>query len=765
MVQLNGIFAPQAAQTRAGGMFMARLLERLNEAQLEAATCVDRPVRIIAGAGSGKTSVLIARMEYLIQDCGVFPSRIMAITFTNKAAREMKERLERACPVDAGRVRVSTIHSLGARILREDALAAGYPQNFSILDADDQKALLKRIYSAFGLKRDDIDYGRMLGVISNNKMHRVSPKELLDEASSQTALAMARVYDEYVRSLKSMKAMDFDDLILETDRLLKENAKVREKWQDRLDYIHVDEFQDVDPIQYSIVRSLCRPDTALAVVGDPDQTIYTWRNASVNIILDFEKDFPDAKTIILSENYRSTSPILDAANDLIANNISRIKKDLFSKRSSAIPVLEYEGQTDESEALFVASMILALKAKCEESLPDLQWKDIAILYRANYLSRGYEKALVYANVPYKIFGGIRFYERAEVKDILAYLNLLRKPDKSDAAFLSLNIYVDRILNTPKRGIGNVTKNRLLAISEETGLNLLEVLRLDNSPAKKKGHDFVQMIDALKKDLEEDGLENIVDHILERTGYDSLLAEKENEGRAENVEELKTDIARALAQNPDLSLDEYLEDLVLFTSPKEEERDNAVTLMTAHAAKGTEFRVVFTVSLNDGIFPSMRAVMEGGGAALEEERRLLYVSMTRAKDLLFLTWNTGYSYQRSGANIPSRFIDEIEDSHYAIMRKVSSLPHESERERRKKRKERAASDYAKIEQLRQEAVKSSRTFAGRARHAKKQKPLRKGDRVIHAKFGEGTVIAAGSIAEVEFDGAGRKKIHPDYLQRK
>ena len=748
---------------------MALLIDGLNEKQREAATTIDCPVRIVAGAGSGKTSVLIARIEYLIREADVYPNRIMAITFTNKAAREMQERLEAVLPFEAMRVRISTIHSLCARILREDAVAAGYPKNFTILDAEDQKSILRRIYKTLNVSATEFPPGKMLAMISDNKTHQLTPEQVREYASDFDSTTSAEVYTRYVKELQTIRAMDFDDLLLETKRLLETDEGVRNKWQNRLDYIHVDEFQDVDPIQYQLIRLLCRPDTALAVVGDPDQTIYTWRGASVDIIMNFEKDFPGAKTIILDLNYRSVQPILEAANELIACNKNRVKKDLRATREGSLPVIEYEGFTQPDEVRFITDMIGRLHDSTIGGRK-IEWKDIALLYRANYLSRNFEKMFVSHKIPYNVVGGTRFFERREVKDVLAYLSLLQKPDENDPKFMALNVSVERVINVPRRGNGEKFLEKLRIESDLRGINMLDVLRDPQTVPKKKAAEFISLIDELKMLLERDGLEEIVAHILSRTGLEEELrretaqnTKEQAESRVENVKELAEDIHEAQKKNPDLTLEDYLQDIALFTGKKEEITQNAVTMMTVHAAKGTEFPVVFVCGLNDGIFPSDRSLAESGRAGLEEERRLLYVAMTRAKDLLFLTWAQNLYAGGQALSTPSRFLLEISDDKYAQMRAAGKLPRMTEQEKNRKNEQEAKDNLSRLAKVRDQQLKAARTLRERAKHTKKPLKLRPGDRVGHTKFGLGTVKSAdGSIIEVEFDAYGTKKIAQSFL---
>ena len=617
------------------------ILSTLNQNQKQAAMTIDSHVRIIAGAGSGKTRVLMARIVYLIKECGVWPNRILAITFTNKATNEMKERLFAQLDTQAQQVRISTIHALCVRILREDALEIGYPSSFTILDSDDQKAILRPIYKKMDIQVKALPFGKVLNYISGYKTENINPNQAFDMACNDEMETISQIYKQYETKRKEMKALDFDDLLLEAHKLLKRCERVRTKWQNRLDYIHVDEFQDVDPIQYDIIRLLTSKTCRLCVVGDPDQTIYTWRGASVDIIMRFDLDFPDCKTVILDQNYRSIQPILDASNALIRNNQNRIQKDLFSTIAGNQKIKMQNCIDDNDEPLFVSRQIIELRKK------GVEFKDIAILYRSNFSSRSFERVLRKVGIPYTIYGGIRFYERQEIKDLLSYLKMCTLPDENDPKQMSMDLALLRIINQPRRGIGAKT------------------------------------------------------------------IENNEEDRIENLKELKQDIASSVNENPDLSLEEYLQDVALFTDKSQEEKLNSVTLMTVHAAKGLEFENVFIVNFNEGVFPSSRAIDEGGNKSLEEERRLCYVAMTRAKNRLCISWNSGYSYLLETYKTPSRFVAEIPERF--------------------------------IEEKEEKKVESKPQMS-----SKSKTKYRKGDLVDHKVYGKGVVISIeGNIATIAF----------------
>ena len=713
---------------------MSSVIDSLNAPQKEAALTLDKDVRIIAGAGSGKTRVLMARIASLV-DNGILPWRILAITFTNKAAREMKERLQTLLQDAARDVRISTIHSLCVRILREDASAIGYPKNFTILDGDDQKSMLRTIYKELDMDRTTFPPSAVLGKISGWKTAGYSP----EEAQDQTDGPEAKAYELYERQLEDMKAMDFDDLLLKTRHLLGTNQEVRDKWQNRLDYIHVDEFQDVDPVQYDIIRLLKRPDAFMCVVGDPDQTIYTWRGAAVDIILNFARDFPNTRTVILNENYRSSQTILDAANALIAHNHGRIEKDLFSSIESDRKIETFQAQDESQEPLQVARDITRARKE------GLEYRDIAVLYRSNYLSRGIERVLGKLRIPYRIYGGIRFYERQEIKDMLSYLKLITEPDPEDPAQKSLDLAVMRVINVPRRGIGARTVEKLQKEAADRGLNLLEVLRdpqTVSGAAAKKFAPFVELVDEMKSLRASVPLDELMMRMAFDSGYMAMLKDTREEDREENIEELQADIRQALQENPDLTLEEYLQDLSLFTD-RDEEAGNAVSLMTVHAAKGLEFEQVHIVGLNEGVFPSLRAMEEAGRDGLEEERRLMYVAMTRAKKALYLSWNSGYSFQLDRHKTPSRFIQEIPE------------------------------DYVKQESTPLDNYPVHKSPQGQSRKSRGRAPkpttrLRKGDHVEHTVYGAGVVTdVQKDIVSVAFghpNGVRKLNMHHPSLQK-
>ena len=671
----------------------------LNDNQKLAVTDESKHLRIIAGAGSGKTRVLTMRIAYLIEEKQVKPYNILAITFTNKAAKEMKNRINEMLS-DAGTgCSISTIHSLCMRILSEDISALNYPKNFTVVDAEDQRQILKEAYKEFGLDKKEYPYGVMLDYIANNKYESISP----NQASKLTygddrLIAKAKVYTYYDERLKKLYGLDFDDLILFTTRLFDLYPKVLEKWSKKYHYIHVDEFQDIDKEQYKLIKQLSTVHDNVYVVGDPDQTIYTWRGADVNIIVNFDKDFKDTKTIVLNQNYRSTNNILSGANSVIKNNKARVDKELFSKNGDGSKIIHKTCQSELFEANYVANQLVKLNAD------GINYKDMAVLYRSNYLSREVEKVLIENRIPYVIYGGLRFYERMEVKDILSYLRMITRSD--DLALL-------RIINQPRRGIGQKTIDAIQAIATEKGMSMYEVLKSGLYPKNKETFDhFVKMIEKWKDDMNNVDLELLLQEVLDDSGYRTML-EKDNETeRLENVKSLLDDIKEYSNNYPDSSLDEYLQMIALYTDRASEEVGDAVNLCTIHSAKGLEFEVVFVIGLSEGIFPSEKTLLEGQ-KGLEEERRLAYVAYTRAKNLLYLTESNSFSYVIQSSKLPSRFIKEIDDDY---IEHIDSKP-----------------------QFKKTAIFDEEIIPERNKEKPKDSLYRNGDVVMHKIYGEGIVI--------------------------
>ncbi|MBR6232335.1 MAG: UvrD-helicase domain-containing protein, partial [Erysipelotrichaceae bacterium] len=570
---------------------------QLNENQRAAVTSDASHIRIIAGAGSGKTRVLTMRIAYLIEQLGVRPYHILAITFTNKAAREMKTRINDMLG-DAGTgCHISTIHSLCMRILSEDISALNYPKNFTVIDADDQRQILKEAYKEIGIDKKEYPYGASLDYIANNKYMNVDPAKAMEYSYGEPRIVnKAKVYDYYDRRLKQLYALDFDDLILFTTKLFELYPVILEKWSSKYHYIHVDEFQDVDKEQYKLIKLLSTVHDNVYVVGDPDQTIFTWRGADVNIIVNFDRDFPNTKTIVLNQNYRSTNNILSGANSLIRNNKARVDKELFSKNGDGSKIIHKTCMSETGEANYVVSQIIKLHGD------GYNYKDMAVLYRANYLSREVEKVLIENRVNYVIYGGLRFYERMEVKDILSYLRMITRGD--DLAFV-------RIINTPRRAIGPKTIDAIQQMANEKGISMYEVIKQGLYPKNRDTFDrFVRMVEKWKEDMKNGDLEVLLQEVLDDSGYRTMLEKDGETERLENIKSLLDDIKQYSQDYPDSTLDEYLQMIALYTDKASEETGDAVNLCTIHSAKGLEFDVVFVIGLSEGIFPSERTMSEG-----------------------------------------------------------------------------------------------------------------------------------------------------------
>ena len=699
----------------------------LNDKQKEAVIDDSKHLRIIAGAGSGKTRVLTMRIAYLIEQKHINPKNVLAITFTNKAANEMKNRISEMLGEAGDGAFISTIHSLCVRILKEEIGVFGYPKNFTIVDADDQKTILKEAYKEFNIDKKDLSYGSALDYIANCKYEELSYEKAMDQAYGEKKLVdKANVYKYYDERLKSLYALDFDDLILFTVRLFKLHKDILKKWSSKFIYIHVDEFQDIDKTQYELIKLLSSTHDNVYVVGDPDQTIYTWRGADVNIIVNFDKDFKNTKTIILNQNYRSTNNILEGANSLIKYNKSRVPKDLFSENGDGDKIVHKTLPDETSEAYYIVSCIQSLLKQGYE------YNDIAILYRSNYLSREVEKVFIENRIPYVIYGGIRFYERMEVKDILSYLRLIVTGD--DLAF-------QRVINQPKRGIGQKSIDTIFSLAKENNISMYEVVK-QGLFAKNQSvlESFVDMVERWKSSLDGKPLEEVLTDVFEQSGYRSML-EKENETeRIENVKSLIDDIKDYQETYPGSTLADYLSMISLYTDKANTDGSTSVSLMTIHASKGLEFKVVFVVGLSEGIFPSERTMLEQKG--VEEERRLAYVAYTRAKEKLTLTDTSSFSYVVNSAKTTSRFVNEVDEKYIEHLDKpvlkqqsVFDVPFTTK--------------ISSIEPKKEAPRRPSR--------------YRKSDVVIHKIFGEGVVVKCdGDFVTVAFSYPhGTKTIKADH----
>ncbi len=621
------------------------MLKNLNPEQYEAVTSVENHLCIIAGAGSGKTRVITTRIAHLIQQHFIKDYRILAITFTNRAANEMKERLEKLIP--NSNINAMTIHALCVRILREEIKHLGYPSQFTILDNDDQKRIITNIIKDKKIDMDSYKVSDVIAFISNNKVENVSTSEAYKYSKTDKAKLFATLYEKYEKRLAQLQSLDFNDLLLFARKvLLIEEVKL--KWQKRFSFIHVDEFQDVDSIQYDIIKLLVGEQSNLCVVGDPDQCIYTWRGAKMQFILQFEKDFHNVKTIILHRNYRSTQEILNVSNSLIAKNQNRIEKNLVSENDKGSKVVHFSGNNENEETSFIIDKIRNIKKE------NHSYNEIAILYRSNFSSRSIEKALVDAKIPYTIQGSIRFFERAEIKDALSYLKMLVDSASIDLAF-------DRIINIPRRGIGDKTLANIREISINEHISMYDVIKTYNfatGKIKRSLEGFVAIIEKYRNKLNELKLHKLLGLLLAEVGYYAMLQDVNDEERIENLKSLLQDIENYEENNPENGIEEYLQEVALYSEKKQQNLES-VSLMSVHAAKGSEFDYVFIFNMSEGIFPSERSIMESD---VEEERRIAYVAMTRARKQLFLCESRGFHFNRDKMKTTSRFIKEI-DSRY------------------------------------------------------------------------------------------------------
>ncbi len=641
---------------------MNPLLTGMNDKQAEAVQTTEGPLLIMAGAGSGKTRVLTHRIAYLIDEKMINPWNILAITFTNKAAREMRERAMALNPATSETL-IATFHSMCVRILRREADHIGYNRNFTIVDPGEQRTLMKRILKNLNLDPKKWNERAILGTISNAKNDLLDEVAYEHQAGDMYTQIVAKCYKAYQEELRRSEAMDFDDLIMMTLRLFDKNPNVLAYYQQRYQYIHVDEYQDTNHAQYQLVKLLASRFKNICVVGDADQSIYGWRGADMQNILDFEKDYPEAKVVLLEENYRSTKKILQAANEVIKNNRNRRPKKLWTQNDDGEQIVYYRANDERDEAVFVASTIDNIVREEGKN-----FKDFAVLYRTNAQSRTIEEALLKSNIPYTMVGGTKFYSRKEIRDVISYLNLIANPAD--------NISFERVVNEPKRGVGPGTLEKIRNFAYEQNMSLLDAsANIMLSPIKGKAaqgvYDFANMILNLRDQLDGLSITETVEAVLDKSGYlDALSMQQtlESQARIENIEEFMSVTKNFDETNTDGAEDEtgidrlgrFLNDLALIADTDDSDVEAAeVTLMTLHAAKGLEFPVVFLIGMEEGVFPLSRASEEPD--ELEEERRLAYVGITRAEEILFLTnANTRTLFGKTNYNRPSRFLREISD---------------------------------------------------------------------------------------------------------
>ncbi|MCA0165850.1 MULTISPECIES: DNA helicase PcrA [Bacillus] len=711
------------------------LLEGLNDAQKEAVKATDGPLLLMAGAGSGKTRVLTHRIAYLMAEKHVAPWNILAITFTNKAAREMRERVQAILGPGADDIWISTFHSMCVRILRRDIDRIGVNRNFSILDTSDQLSVIKNILKERNIDPKKFDPRSILGSISSAKNELIDAEEYAKTAGDFYDQVVSDVYTDYQKRLLKNQSLDFDDLIMMTIRLFERIPEVLEHYQRKFQYIHVDEYQDTNRAQYMLVKLLAQRFQNICVVGDSDQSIYRWRGADITNILSFEKDYPSSEVILLEQNYRSTKRILNAANTVIQNNSNRKPKNLWTENDEGAKIAYYRADNEFGEGQFVAGKIRQLYQSGKRKL-----SDFAILYRTNAQSRVIEETLMKANIQYNIVGGTKFYDRKEIKDILAYLRLVANPD-DDISFA-------RIVNVPKRGIGATSVDKIAAYAEMNDLSMFEALgQVDfiglSARAANALDEFKQLIDQMTNMQDYLSVTELTEEILEKTGYrEALKIEKtiEAQSRLENIDEFLSVTKNFEEQNEDKSLVTFLTDLALVADidkldEAEEEDQDAVILMTLHAAKGLEFPVVFLMGMEEGVFPHSRSLMED--AEMEEERRLAYVGITRAEEELYLSSAKMRTlFGRTNMNLESRFIREIPADLLDNLneKKETKTPFGQTRERPQRR--------GPVSRPQTQTIQN--TGGGSIGWAV-------GDKAAHKKWGVGTVVSVkGSGDSTELD---------------
>lgn len=687
------------------------LIDSLNDRQKEAVVNTDGPMLILAGAGSGKTKVLTTKVAYLIEEKNIDPNNILAITFTNKAAKEMKERIFKLEGNSAFYIQISTFHSFGLKILKENCELLGYEKNFTILDSDDSLSIIKKIMKELNIDANKYNPKAIKNVISNNKNEIIDPEKYSLYVNTDFDEIALEVYRKYEKNLKINNAVDFDDLLILPLKLFNNNPGVLQKYQEKYKYVFIDEYQDTNEPQYILSKMISAKYKNITVVGDADQAIFTWRGANYKNILNFEKDYKDAKVVLLEENYRSTKTILNAANNVIKNNKVRKEKNLWTQNEEGSKITYYKAFDEKDESNYVVNEIKKLIEK------GVNPKDICVLYRANAQSRTVEEAFLTSNISYNIVGSYAFYNRKEIKDLIAYLKLIYN-NKDDVSLL-------RVINYPKRGIGNKAIENLAIKSNVLDKSLYEVI--DSG----KELEFKNMIEEIKKEESHLTLTELIDMVLDKSGMKKSLEDEksiEADIRLENLEEFKS-IAKAMEINEGIvSLEELLDKLALVSDVSEQKNDNEdkVTLMTMHAVKGLEYDYVFVVGVEEGLFPHSNSLESND--ELEEERRLCYVAITRAKKKLYLiNARSRILYGKVSSNVPSRFINEISDEYIETIGK----------------KEDSNVFKPKID---------------KNKMMNEDNDLHPGDMVNHDKYGFGVVVTIdGSIATISFKRDGLKKL--------
>ena len=719
------------------------LTRELNADQKVAVESVDGPVLVIAGAGSGKTRTLTYRVAYLILEKKVSPQNVLAVTFTNKAANEMKERISEVLEkfsnsnFKGARPHIGTFHSICVRILRNEIDKLGYKKTFNIFDDQDQKSLAKKIFTELEISKDQFDPRSIMSAISEAKNKLIDEYAYESQASSYYEETISKMYKRYQEALRENNALDFDDIISLTVKLFVDFPEVLDKYQETFKYILVDEYQDTNHAQYSLISMLARKYRNICVVGDDWQSIYGWRQADIRNILNFEKDYPDAKVVNLEQNYRSTQIILDAAYGVISKNINRKDKKVWTENKEGHLITSFEAQDEKEEANFISEKIQEYVSKEEN-----KYADFAILYRTNAQSRAVEESFLRYSIPYRIIGGIKFYQRKEVKDIVAYLRVIENSDD----YVSL----ERIVNEPKRNIGKATFAKWLFLAKEKQKNPIEVseeLKDSDGTGITKSKiesivEFCKFIEEMKEQKEKLSLQEFIKKVFQKSGYEKMLKKEGSDGevRIENINELLSVAGKYDKEKASKSLGVFLEEVALVADTDNiDQGQDAVHLMTLHSAKGLEFPTVFIVGLEEGIVPHSRSMLSEN--EMEEERRLMYVGITRAKEKVYLLF-TRYRmiFGSTQANPPSRFLDDI--------------PNELFEER--------------IETLQDSFGGIISSFRQKKKNVSKKttESFKDGDRVLHSEFGEGIVISIDkSLANIAFPGKGIKKLSLDHTELK
>lgn len=720
-----------------------KLVQNMNENQLKAILKTQGAVMVIAGAGSGKTRVLTNRIAYLIAEKNVLESNILAITFTNKAAKEMKERIYSLVGETSKYIWINTFHSMCVRILRQHIDLLGYNKNFTILDTSEQKTIIKNIVKELNLSEDSYQPNNILKIISNSKNSMISVNEMKAQARFGFMKNVAEIYEYYQKYLKKNSVLDFDDLMLKTIVLFEKYPEVLAIYQNKFEYIHVDEYQDTNVIQYKLIKMLSEVHKNICVVGDDDQSIYSWRGACSDNIINFEKDYENVEIIFLDQNYRSNSTILDAANAVIKNNTDRKDKVLWSENKGGDKITVYVAANDKDETDDIAKKILDLKTQ------GIDYKDIAILYRANYLSRSMENSCMAFGIPYKLIGSLKFLQRQEIRDLLAYMNVI--VNKNDEFSLR------RIINVPKRGIGASSMAKIDNYAEQYGLSLFEALKnIDMIGVSKKIitniHLLTQLIEKYSQ-TEQYSIEDLIVGIYKDSGYESMLKESADayaESRIENISELVSSAKQFSSMNDNLI--DFISEMSLTSDADDENEDDSVVLSTVHAAKGLEYRVVFIMGLEENLFPSIRDAesSEDERNKMEEERRLAYVAITRAKEKLFMSYaNRRMQFGSIKNNKRSRFLDEVPNK---LMHFESGFG--------------ATANDSGESQL-ESVTKFISRLSPKIKIADKPKTDVRtnyvvGDIVVHKKFGEGKVLSIEKDSvKVDFEKVGPKILLIEY----